>query len=77
MVRKQFSVGFYCPSELTIVVSIVVSSVACVGGLKEPLPMHKASGYLVVTYFATYLPIYRTYFLHNGLPGVTRVETRY
>jgi hypothetical protein len=39
MVRKQFSVGFYFLSELTIVVSIVVSLVACVGGLKEPLPM--------------------------------------
>jgi hypothetical protein len=37
MVRKQFFVGFYFLSELTIVVSIVVSSVACVGGLKEPL----------------------------------------
>jgi len=40
MVRKNsFLLGFYFPSELTIVVSIVVSSVACVGRSKEPLPM--------------------------------------
>ncbi len=28
---------------------------------------YKASTYLVVTYFPTYLSIHRTYFLHNGL----------
>jgi hypothetical protein len=30
--------------------------------------MYKPSTYLVVTYFPTYLPIYGTYFLQNGLP---------
>ncbi len=32
--------------------------------------MYKPSTYLVITYFPTYLPIYKTYFLRNWLPQV-------
>ncbi len=37
--------------------------------------MYKPFTYLIVTYFATYLPIYETYFLHNWLPRWNHILT--
>jgi hypothetical protein len=38
--------------------------------------MYKPTTYLVVTYFPTYLFIFRTYFLVNGLPRQNQILTQ-
>ncbi len=37
--------------------------------------MYKPFTYLVVTYFATYVPMYETYFLQNWLPRGNQILT--
>jgi hypothetical protein len=38
--------------------------------------MYKPSMYLLVTYFPTYVPIYKTYFLQNWLPRWNQILTQ-
>jgi len=43
--------------------------------VKQPLPnIYKPSPYLAVTYFPTYLPIYRSYFSESLTKWVTKVK---
>jgi hypothetical protein len=63
VVREHISVGFQFP-RLTI---FLVPTYLPTYLLTACLLLFKSSNYLVIAYFPTHVPTYRTYFLLNGL----------